>query len=270
MKVKEIKTDNYLTKSKLPDCDFVINPYVGCTHACRYCYARFMKRFTNHKEPWGEFVDVKRCDKNIDIKKIKNKKIFLSSVTDCYNHCEKKYEITRSILKQLIKSDCELSISTKSDLILRDIDLLKQIKKLEVAMSVNTLDENFKNDMDKASPIKDRLKALEILHKNNIKTVLFMSPIFPYITDFKKIILKTKNFIYEYWFENLNLRGEYKTSILLYIKNKLPKFYPMYEKIYIDNDKTYWIKLSEEIEEFCTKNKIKYKNYFYHEQIVKK
>ena len=59
MKIKEIKAKSIVTKSGLPEGDFVINPYIGCMHGCIYCYARFMKRFTGHKEPWGQFIDVK-------------------------------------------------------------------------------------------------------------------------------------------------------------------------------------------------------------------
>ena len=87
--------------------------------------------------------------------------MFLSSVTDCYNKFEAKYELTRNILKQLLDVDCELNISTKSKLILRDMDLLKQMKNLIVSMSINTLDENFKNDMDNASSIQERLQTLK-------------------------------------------------------------------------------------------------------------
>ena len=86
-------------------------------------------------------------------KKIENKTVFLSSVTDCYNKSEEKYKITREILKKLINVNCNLNISTKSKLILRDIDLLKQMKNLMVSIYINTLDENFKNDMDNASSI---------------------------------------------------------------------------------------------------------------------
>jgi len=56
MKIREIKAKNILSKSQV--YDYALNPYVGCQHACVYCYARFMKRFTGHREPWGEFVDV--------------------------------------------------------------------------------------------------------------------------------------------------------------------------------------------------------------------
>jgi len=266
-KVVEVK--DYVTKSNLPASDYVINPYIGCSHACQYCYAVFMKRFTGHKEEWGTFIDVKKCDKAINLKRLEGKSIFLSSVTDCYNGFEEKYGVTRKILEQLVPVDCSLTISTKSSLILRDIDLLKQCKNLKVAMSINTLDEKFKDDMDNASSIQDRLGALETLHSQGIYTVLFMSPIFPKITDFKAIIEKTNAYIDEYWFENLNLRGDYKQKILTYISKKYPQYDDTYEKIYLQGDKSYWINLAAEINEYCGSNDIKFINYFYHEELVK-
>lgn len=269
IQIKEINVEDYLTKSKLPSADYVINPYIGCTHSCKYCYASFMKRFTGHKEEWGDFIDVKICNKPININKIKGKEVFLSSVTDCYNELEKKYEITRKILGEIKNVECTINISTKSKLILRDLDLLKECKNLIVSMSINTLNEEFRSDMDMASSIEERLLTLKKLHENGIYTVLFMSPIFPYITDFKEIIELSESFIDEYWFENLNLRGSYKKYILEYINGKYPELYNEYANIYINGDKNYWRNLSLEIEQFCNLKNIKFKNYFYHEQIVK-
>lgn len=268
--LKKIETDDYITVSKLPSTDYVINPYIGCSHGCKYCYARFMKRFTNHSEEWGKFIDVKICYKPIKKDKLKGKAVFLSSVTDCYNQYEEEYKITRNILEQLKDVDCFVSISTKSKLILRDLDLLKQFKNLVVAMSINTTDEHFRKDMDNASSIKERFDTLKELHNNGIYTVLFMSPIFPYITDWQNIIEESKSFIDEYWFENLNLRGEYKKAILDYIKNNYFLYYDKYLEIYENNDKEYWTQLSNEIEKYCSEKKIKYVNYFYHEDIVKR
>ena len=265
---KIIEVKDYVSKSNLPTSDFVINPYIGCPHACQYCYACFMKRFTGHNEEWGTFVDIKKCDKPINLKKLEGKSVFLSSVTDCYNKFEEKYKITRKIIEQLVLADCNLGISTKSKLILRDIDLLKQCKKLKVSMSINTLDEEFKTDMDNASSIKDRLLTLKELHTQGIYTVLFMSPIFPDITDFKAIIEKSYTYIDEYWFENLNLRGSYKQKILSYVSQKYPQFYGTYEKIYVKGDKGYWSDLAIEIKEYCEANNINYINYFYHEELV--
>ena len=266
---KVIEVNDYLTKSNLPACDFVINPYVGCPNACKYCYACFMKRFTGHNEPWGTFIDIKTCSKKISVKRLQGKSVFLSSVTDCYNKFEEKYIITQGIFKQLMLIDCDVTISTKSKLILRDLDLLKQFNNLKVAMSINTFDENFKSDMDNASSISERLHTLKRLHNEGIYTVLFMSPIFPYITDFKAIIEKSKDFINEYWFENLNLRGSYKKTILVYISIKYPQYINEYNEIYKNKNMNYWQVLSEEIDNYCIEKGISYINYFYHDKFVK-
>ncbi len=264
----KIIVKDLVTKSNLPASDYVINPYVGCPHGCRYCYACFMKRFTGHSEEWGSFIDIKQCDKPISQKKLQGKSVFLSSVTDCYNPFEEKYKITRNILEQLISIDCELNISTKSNLVLRDIDLLKQCKNLKVSISVNTLDEKFKNDMDNASSIQERLETLETLYKNGIYTVLFMSPVLPVITDYREIIEKTNKYVDEYWFENLNLRGSYKQDIISYIKRTSPHLLKLYNELYIDGNMEFWNSLSVEIEEYCNVHSIKHVNYFYHKKLV--
>ena len=265
---RKITVKDLVTKSNLPASDYVINPYVGCPHACKYCYACFMKRFTNHSEEWGDFIDIKLCDKPISSKKLQGKSVFLSSVTDCYNPFEEKYRNTRGILEQLVSIDCELNISTKSHLILRDIDLLKQCKNLKVSVSINTLDEQFRKDMDHASSISERLEVLRILHANGIYSVLFMSPIFPKITDFKAIVDNSKDFVDEYWFENLNLRGSYKPTILNYINNFYPQLMELYNDIYINGNMEYWNELAIEIERYCKEHSVKHINYFYHKDLV--
>ena len=128
--------------------------------------------------------------------------------------------------------------------------MLKQCKNLKVSISVNTLDEQFKNDMDNASSIQERLETLETLHRNGIYTVLFMSPVFPVITDYKKIIEKTNKYVDEYWFENLNLRGSYKKDILNYIERTRPQLLELYNELYIDGNMEFWNDLSVEIEEY--------------------
>ncbi len=267
---KVIETNDYITKSNLPSSDFVINPYVGCPHACKYCYAQFMKRFTNHNDDiWGEFIDVKHCTRPINSKRLTNKSVFMSSVTDCYNPFEEKYQLTRKILEQLVDIDCFLTISTKSSLILRDIDLLEKCKNLMVSLSINTLDENFRSDMDNAGSITSRIETLKKLHQSGIYTVLFMSPIFPKITDFKAIIEKTQDFVDEYWFENLNLRGGYKNTILSYIYEKYPELTDLYKRTFLYGENNYWVGLSYDIEKYCTEKKLNYKNYFYHDELVK-
>ena len=271
MKVKLIEVKDYLVKSNVKVVDFTINPYVGCPHACKYCYASFMKRFTNHdNEEWGTFIDIKQCKKPISVKKLHGKTVFMSSVTDCYNPYEAKYCITQNILKQLLGIDCNIIIVTKSSLVLRDLNVLKQFKSIKVALSINTLDEQFKNDMDNASSIKDRLNTLKTLYENNIHTILFMSPIFPEITNYKEIINISKQYINEYWFENLNLRADYKYRILKYINLKYPQLRELYKEIFILNNNEYWEKLALDIKEYCINNSISYNISFNHKELVRK
>ena len=256
-----INVKDYLTKSNLPLSDYVINPYIGCPHACIYCYACFMKHFTGHIEDWGTFIDIKHTNKTINKKRLKGKFVLLSSVTDCYNQYEKKYKITRSILEQMIAIDCNLTICTKSDLILRDLDLLKQCKHLKVAISLNTLNDDFRKSIESASSISARLHTLEQLHSHNIHTVLFMAPLFPYITDFKDIIECTSEYIDEYWFQSLNLSGSYQKNIMSFIKNEYPQLYSSYYDIYINKNNTYWNNLSDEITSYCTTHHLNFTNF---------
>ena len=284
--VKTIETKNIVTKSNLPVCDFSVNPYIGCEHACKYCYASFMKRFTNHPEEWGYFLDVKDWGKIKNPEKYSGKELFIGSVTDAYQPAEEKYKRARALLEQLQGSGAKLSIATKSDLILRDLDLIKTFPDTEVSFSINTLDENFKDDMDCAASIARRINAMKEFYKAGIRTTCFISPIFPKITDVKAIIKETKSFCNLVWLENLNLRGNYRPIILNYISEKYPELVPLYNAIYSKNDRTYWFELDAEIRAFCKKEGLLYVrdddsvkrpfneppivvNYFFHEEIKK-
>lgn len=284
--IKEIEVKSVLTRSNLPVSDYSVNPYVGCTHACEYCYASFMKRFTNHSEPWGEFIDVKYWPEIKNKEKYRGKELFFGSVTDPYNPEEEKYQRTRTLLKELQGSGIKLSIQTKSDLVLRDIDLIKSFPDSRVGFSINTLDESFKDDMDKAPSIERRLNAMKTLHDEGIRTTLFISPIFPSITDPIEIIEKAKEMCNLVWLENLNLRGSFKSVIFDYIKDKHPDLIPLYDEIYNHGSRAYWEELDKAMREYASSNGLIYVrdndsiaspfeappvivNYFYHEEIKK-
>lgn len=285
MKIKRIIVKSVLTKSNLPVADFSANPYVGCEHACKYCYASFMKRFTNHNEDWGYFVDVKEWPEIKNPEKYSGKEIFIGSVTDPYQPLEEKYSRTRKLLEELQSVNVKISIATKSDLILRDLDLIKNFPEARVSFSINTLDEDFRSQMDEAVSIERRLNAMKIFHDNKIRTTCFISPIFPGITDVKAIIERSKDDCNLIWLENLNLRGDYKERILKYIHENHSELDDIYRAIYRRKDLSYWIDLSEEIKEFAKTLGLKYVrnndsiknpfdappiivNYFFHEEIT--
>ena len=269
MKIKEIKVKTIIVKTNLPDGDFVINPYVGCMHGCKYCYARFMKRFTGHAEPWGSFVDIKNNAPDLIPKgtnKYREKSIIISSVTDPYQPIERKYKLTRKILERLIPLQPHLDLITKSDLVVRDIDLFKQFKNCMVTLSFSITDEKLRKQIEPlSSPVKQKINALEELHKAKIPTALFVSPILPQITDWGKIINETQSFVDEYWFENLNLYPSIKGEIFNFLRKNKPELVEKYKKIYSKNS-NYWNIEESKIIEFCKKNKIIYKIYFHHKR----
>lgn len=203
--IHEIDVKSVLTKSNLPVCEYSVNPYVGCTHACKYCYASFMKRFTGHTGDWGTFLDIKHWKEIKNPGKYKDKELFIGSVTDPYNPQEEIYGRTRALLEQLKESGAKLSIATKSDLILRDLDLIKTFPNARVSWSINTLDEHFRETMDKAVSIERRLAAMKAFYLAGVRTTCFISPIFPGITDIKAIIRRAMSQCNLIWLENLNL-----------------------------------------------------------------
>jgi DNA repair photolyase len=182
MIIKEINAKAILSKSQI--FDYTINPYVGCAHGCTYCYARFMKRFTGHKEPWGEFVDVKinapellKCEIQ---KKTSSGRVWVSGVCDPYQPLERKYELTKRCLEILLQYGWPVTVQTRSGLVLRDMDLFKGKSMIDVGLSITTGDESVRRLFEpSAPPIKERIEALESLHFAGIRTYAMIAPMLP-------------------------------------------------------------------------------------------
>ena len=282
--IRSIDVRSVMTKSSLPVGGYSVNPYVGCPHACKYCYASFMKRFTGHTEPWGSFLDVKHWSPIGNPHRYDGERIVIGSVTDGYNPYEEQFRRTRRLLEELQGSRAELMICTKSDLVLRDLDLLRTFPRVTVSWSVNTLDEAFRAGGDQAVSIERRLTAMQRVYEAGIRTVCFVSPIFPGITDLRAIIERVRNFTDLIWLENLNLRGAFKATILDWGAAGRPDLLPVGDAIYHRKDTTYWQQLEAEIAAFAAANGLPYRindlpygrsepgkpvlvNYFYHEKI---
>ncbi|MEE9593802.1 MAG: radical SAM protein [Candidatus Hydrothermarchaeales archaeon] len=164
--------------------DYALNPYRGCGHGCIYCYAPAVLR---EKRKWGEFVDVKLNIPTVLRRELRKKprgQVGISTVTDGYQPLEKKYEVTRRCLEELAKVDFPVCIQTKSDLVLRDLDILKKFSDVEVGFTITTIDDEARKRYEPgASPVEDRITALEAIAGEGIETWVFVGPIMPYITD---------------------------------------------------------------------------------------
>jgi DNA repair photolyase len=211
MGVREVRVKGILQKSRLPDIDYVINPYTGCVHGCIYCYARFMKRFTDHPEPWGAFLDAKINAPELLERQLARRRsplkdcVFLSSVTDPYQMPEKKFELTRRILEILLEHDVPVSILTKSDLVLRDMDLLARFSDSSVGMSMGMVDDDWAQILEpRAAPPSRRLAALRTLREHGISTYAFVSPYIPGISDIQRIVESLSGTVDEFGVEAIN------------------------------------------------------------------
>lgn len=232
MKPKIIKTEakEMFTKTKLPGADWVINQYVGCGHNCSYCYARFIGRWKGYGE-WGSWIEAKMNAPELVRDRFVPGRVFMSSVSDAYQPIEKELRLTRKVLENMDKN-IDLSILTKSDLVLRDMDILKKFKQVDVGFTINSFSGKEKEFFEPDSPTsEERIKAMKILKENDIKTYAFISPIIPGLVDLNKVIDQTKDYANYYWFEILNLRGAGKE-----FSEVLEKEYPESYKIMRNKD----------------------------------
>ena len=181
MITREIQAKSILSESKI--YDYVINPYVGCQHGCSYCYARFIKKFTGHPEPWGQFVDVRINAADLlraEIKKKKRGRVWISGLSDPYQPLEAKYELTRKCLEILADHDWPVTIQTRSSLVLRDIDIIKKAKYFEAGLSITTADDGVRKIFEPFAPsIRERLKAVDEMHRAGIRTYAMIAPMLP-------------------------------------------------------------------------------------------
>jgi len=184
--VKEVECKSLLNKSAL--ADYCINPYIGCQHACKYCYAEsYTRRFSDHKEAWGDFVDVKINAPTILAHEVKRKpkgRVYVSSLTDAYQPLEREYELTRKLLEILLKHQFPISIQTKSALVLRDLDLVREFHEREVGFTITSLNDDVRKKFEPmSSSAEEKLSAINELKNNSIRTYVFFGPVLPYLSD---------------------------------------------------------------------------------------
>jgi DNA repair photolyase len=158
-----------------------INPYLGrCQHGCIYCYAPKFPSFRGTVRPRHDLV--RNIEKTIE-KTHPKLPVMLSDCTDPYQPAERDYEITRTILKALIKHGFPILIVTKSKLVTRDIDLLESGNSA-VAVSISTLEPDITSRFEPgASTPEERLSTLQTLAEHSIPTIARVDPIIPDITD---------------------------------------------------------------------------------------
>lgn len=181
-RVGEIRTRVALPASRLPGLDYALNPYMGCQHDCLYCYAPYVT-----KRPRAEWTTVlARTDLPQALaKEIKGKKgmIGLGTVTDPYQEAERHLLITRRCLMEIIPHGLSVSVLTKSDLILRDLDLYKELKG-EVGITVTSVNDELSRMMEPGAPLpRRRVQALRRFADQGLNAYALIGPLLPLLTE---------------------------------------------------------------------------------------
>jgi DNA repair photolyase len=232
MKIQETTAKSILVASKLPDADYVLNPYTGCRFGCAYCYASFMGRYVDEPiESWGDYVYVKT--NAVELLKTElasmrparmTSSILLSSVTDPYQAVESRYRLVRGLLEALADARYpgSVSILTKAPLVTRDIDVLSRLPQPEVGMTITTTDDAVSRWLEVRAPsASKRLRALRTLTDAGINTYAFVGPLLPHFRFRPELLDQLFGSlaaagVREVYVEHMNLRG--------YIRQRLDDF----------------------------------------------
>ena len=264
MRIEEIYCKTALSKSELPDIDYSLNPYRGCEHACLYCYVPNVLSIP--REEWGKFVEIRRNIPSVLAKELKKKErgvIGLSTVTDPYQPLEKKYKLSRLCIEQIAKSDFPLDVQTKSDLIVRDIDVLKKVKEVVVGLTIPTLRDDERKLMEPRAPaIEKRLRALEKLSKEGIRNYVFLGPAYPTIEveEVEEIVeCFARHGADVIIVDDLHL----KEGVWENIQRNLPRdLERIYRERLFDERKRYYDRIFREVEKWCRRYNIKFERAF--------
>ncbi len=263
--IQAVSAKSALSVSALPGLDYCLNPYVGCSHGCIYCYARSYSLRRGRKEPWGSFVDIKRNLPGLLRRELLRKKkglVGLSTITDAYQPLEFDARLTRECLEALLHSGFSVSIQTKSALVLRDLDLLtRHRRQVEVGFTITTLDPSIsaKIEPGASSPI-DRAEALRKLSDNGISTWMFVGPILPAVTEngLDDVLDLAQGVAVErVLIDRLNLRPGVWRSVSEFIAQEHPELAALYKEIFWGRS-CFHNELKQRLKRSCDRRKLDY------------
>ena len=246
-----------------------LNIYRGCEHGCNYCYAMYSHSYLEKKEEyspaeeescgffrriWVKTNIAEALEKQLGARTWKKELINIGGVCDSYQPAEAEYGLMREVLAMMIKYKNPVTISTKSDLILRDYDLLKELSKLtyvNIVVTVTTMNEKLSSLLEPlASFPEKRFSVLQAFEGTAAVTGLHMMPILPFLTDSPRNLEQILSLAAECKVDYvlpvvLYLRGETRKHFFKFLKLNFPELVHPYRRLYTEEgaDKTYKAKL---------------------------
>lgn len=262
MQYKQIRVNSLLnkivTKDSLFGGDYTVDPYQNCEFGCLYCDSSFDKTI------YVKSNAVEILEK--ELARSKKGTVIIGSVHDPYQKAEESCKITRELLEKIREQGFSCHVLTKSDLVLRDIDILSEIRGSHVTISITSLKESIFNVFEKdVPPPHIRLKTIEKLSSADITVGMAIIPVLPFIAEeeLEKIIkLAKKHGAHYILHKYLELKGDQKDFFLEILKKNYPDFLAKYQKLYEASyfpDVNYVSKINEIFNKLCNKYELKNK-----------
>jgi DNA repair photolyase len=222
--------------------DYSLNCYTGCTHACAYCYARFMQRFHPHDEPWGAFVDVKVNAVEVlkrQLRRAEPGSVFVSSACDGWQPIEAQWRLTRRCCELLLEYGFELHVLTKSTLVLRDMDVFAG-RPVQVGVTVTTLDERLKELWEPGTAsVDERFRVIEAARQAGLRTSIMFGPLLPLLSDSQEAIEALLDRaaalgVDRIWIDGMNPRPRVWPAVASLLRERFPELMQSYRGILFD------------------------------------
>ena len=238
--VRQVRCKTLLNRCRVDDYSF--NCYVGCSHGCRYCYARFMQRFHPHAEQWGEFADVKVNAAEVlarQLRRLKPGGVFTCSACDGWQPAEEHYRLTRECCRLLLNAGFRLNVLTKSRLVLQDLDILAG-RNVRLAVTITTHDEPWAQIWEpRASSVSDRVDVLRQAKAAGLETAVMFGPLLPEISDTDEALaglfaLAAESSVDRIWTDMLNPRPRVWPSVQEVLRCYHPELYEHYRRLLFD------------------------------------
>ena len=229
--------------------NYQIDPYVGCEHHCHYCYAQNQPGLDWENEI-GICSNIKELAEELSL--LTPQTIYIGMKTDPYQPLEKEYKQTREALKLLKERGFSVCILTKSNLVIRDIDLLSGMAGASVGISVAFQDDDSRSLFEANTlPNSDRIQAIAELKKNGIETYALICPVMPYITEVEALIAETRPVADTIWIYPLEMKYEEDTNwkkIEPILQQHFPGIIKRFREIVFSSGHAYWQELRQQLE----------------------
>lgn len=249
MKISACSSRPVLNKCSLENHDYQVDPYIGCAHLCHYCYA-----LNTSETEWSEEIlvyedIVKQLEGELET--LSPQTIYMGWKTDPYQPCEADVQQTRKVLELLRDKGFSASILTKSDLIVRDLDILRSMDCASVSFSIAFADDGTRSAFEaNTMTTKARIEALRQCHKAGLRTSAMICPVIPHVSNVMPLIDQVAQHIDKLWVFGLSILDKSEMN-WRNVQGILDQHYPedreRIEDAIFDKDNPYWSELRLEL-----------------------